>query len=246
MLQLHNLMILWLLLDFKVTASPRQLLKVFFFTPLRPPLLRPELRSVNAGEQATNCKNQKCHLPDCLCGQTRLKGKIKLLRQLIDHLCVAFAKVHSRQYWLKRQKFNLLILQVFIKNQIKRWNLQVYGPRYFPTLRWNLQVCKNWGCHSLKSFLPFVQRQQKYYTRYFFGTAKVIDGVPFWVARKVFRILPDFHALRAKNILGTGKGTTLLKTVNGHFRTASRKCQCFSYALLQRWQVRCIDPNWWY
>ena len=35
---------------------------------------------------------------------------------------------------------------------------------------------------------------------YFFGTAKVIDGVPFWVARKVFRILPDFHALRAKKI----------------------------------------------
>ena len=112
---------------------------------------------------------------------------------------VAFAKVHSRQYWLKRQKFNLLILQVFIKNQIKRWNLQVYGLRYFHILRWNLQVCKNWGCHSLKSFLPFVQRQQKYYTRYFFGTAKVIDGVPFWVARKAFRILPDFHALAQKN-----------------------------------------------
>ena len=51
-----------------------------------------------------------------------------------------------------------------------------------------------------------MQRQQKYYTRYFFGTAKVIDGVPFWVARKVFRILPDFHALRAKKYLGYREG----------------------------------------
>ena len=110
---------------------------------------------------------------------------------------VAFAKVHSRQYWLKRQKFNLLILQVFIKNQMLK------SPSLRTTILSNFalkspKVCKNWGCHSLKSFLPFVQRQQKYYTRYFFGTAKVIDGVPFWVARKAFRILPDFHALAQK------------------------------------------------
>ena len=97
---------------------------------------------------------------------------------------------------------------------------------------------------QFKVIFAFCAMPTKVHEIYFFGTAKVIDGVPFWVARKVFRILPDFHALRAKNILGTGKGTTLLKTVNGHFRTASRKCQCFSCALLQRWQVRCIDPNW--
>eukprot|EP00093_Oithona_nana_P007656 07656.XXX_165687_149673_1 [CDS] Oithona nana genome sequencing. len=49
--------------------------------PLRPPLLRPELRYANAGEQATNCKNQKCHLPDCLCGQTRLKEMASTLHR---------------------------------------------------------------------------------------------------------------------------------------------------------------------
>jgi len=41
--------------------------------PQRPPVVRPELQFVNPGAKATNCKNQRCHLPDCLCGQTRLK-----------------------------------------------------------------------------------------------------------------------------------------------------------------------------
>jgi len=41
--------------------------------PRRPPLVRPELQLTNPGDHATTCKNHKCHLPDCLCGQTRLK-----------------------------------------------------------------------------------------------------------------------------------------------------------------------------
>ena len=38
--------------------------------------MRPELRQTQPGDQATTCKNQKCHLPDCLCGQNRLKGEL--------------------------------------------------------------------------------------------------------------------------------------------------------------------------
>jgi len=41
--------------------------------PQRPPVVRPELQFANPGAKATSCKNQRCHLPDCLCGQTRLK-----------------------------------------------------------------------------------------------------------------------------------------------------------------------------
>jgi len=42
-------------------------------SPQRPKLVRPELQLVKAGDRATSCKTHKCHLPDCLCGQTRLK-----------------------------------------------------------------------------------------------------------------------------------------------------------------------------
>ena len=52
--------------------------------------MRPELRQTQPGDQATTCKNQKCHLPDCLCGQNRLKGELIYLFFLLQILLPSF------------------------------------------------------------------------------------------------------------------------------------------------------------